>query len=193
MKKYTALHRLLHWVLALGMTVLFATGFLRLYWMGKKSITAAVNNDANIQSLNLDKQSLRTISHALQDPMFQWHVYAAYIVTFAFIARIIYMIAKGIRFPNPFLKSTVMGDKIQGIVYFVFYFLIAVQIVTGGVMKFRLGSESVGDASETLHKLAVYWTPIFIFIHIAAVAIAENTNKKGITSDMIGGDSPKNT
>lgn len=189
MKKYTVLHRLLHWVFAIVILVLFTTGFLRIFWMSKTVISEAVNKNEEIKNLNLDKQSLRTIVHSVQDPMFEWHVYAAYIITFAFIVRIIYMIAKGIKFPNPFLKDSSNKEKFQGFIYLGFYILIAVQIITGGILKFEIGSESLSDLAETVHKLAVYWTPIFILLHLAGIAISENTNRKGLTSRMIGGDS----
>ncbi|QBO58910.1 cytochrome b/b6 domain-containing protein [Chryseobacterium salivictor] len=189
MKTYTVLHRVLHWIFAVVMLVLFTTGFLRMYWMSKTVISDAVNKNLEIKNLNLDKQSLRTIVHSVQDPMFEWHVYAAYIITFAFIARIIYMIVKGIRFPNPFLKTTTAKEKLQGFIYLGFYVLIAVQIITGSILKFEIGSESLGNLAETTHKLAVYWMPIFVILHFAGIAISENTNRKGITSKMIGGDS----
>lgn len=189
MKKYTVLHRLLHWVFAIFMLVLFTTGFLRMVWMSKTVISAAVNKNSQIQSLNLDKQSLLTIVHSVQDPMFEWHVYAAYIVTIAFIIRISYMIFKGIKFPNPFSKTTSGKDKFQGFIYLGFYLMIAVQIITGGILKFEIASESLSDLAETVHKLAVYWMPIFVFLHLGGIAISENTNRKGITSKMIGGDS----
>lgn len=188
MKKYTILHRLLHWVFAIVILILFTTGFLRIFWMSKTVISDAVNKNLEIKNLNLDKQSLRTIVHSVQDPMFEWHVYAAYIITFAFVVRIIYMIAKGIKFPNPFSKTNSGKEKFQGFIYLGFYVLIAVQIATGGILKFEIGSESLADLAETVHKLAVYWTPIFILLHLAGIAISENTNRKGITSKMIGGD-----
>ncbi|WP_326985716.1 cytochrome b/b6 domain-containing protein [Chryseobacterium sp. MP_3.2] len=189
MKTYTVLHRVLHWTFALIMLVLFTTGFLRMYWMSKTVISDAVNKNEQIQALNLDKQSLRSIVHSVQDPMFEWHVYAAYIITFAFVARIIYMIAKGIKFPNPFVKTTTTNEKLQGFTYLLFYVLIAIQIITGSILKFEIGSESFVDLAETVHKYAVYWTPVFILFHFAGIAISENTNRKGITSKMIGGDS----
>ena len=188
MKKYTVLHRLLHWITSLGMMILFTTGFLRIVWMSKTVISEAVNKNSQIQSLNLDKQSLRTIVHSVQDPMFEWHVYAAYVVTFAFIIRIIYMLIKGIKFPNPFLKTTTTKEKLQGVTYLGFYVLVAIQIITGSILKFELGPESLGNWAETIHKLAIYWTPAFIILHFAGVAMSENTNRKGITSKMIGGD-----
>jgi cytochrome b561 len=189
MKKYTVLHRLLHWILATVILVLFTTGFLRLYWMSKKTVAAAVSKELETQNIRLDKTSLRSIGNELLEPMFQWHVYAAYVITFAFIARVIYMIAKGIKFPNPLLKTTANKDKFQGFMYLLFYILIAVQIFTGGILKFEIGSESFSETAEKIHKFAVYWTPVFILLHFAGIAIAENTNRKGITSKMIGGDS----
>ena len=184
MKKYTILHRLLHWILSLGMLVTFTTGFLRIYWMGKDALTSA----ATTNKISVNKQNLQSIAHAIQEPMFQWHVYFAYVVTFAFIARVIYMIAKGIKFPNPFSKNTLNKDKFQGAIYFAFYILIAVQIITGAVLKYDLGSEAFINLSGTVHKFAVYWTPIFILLHFAGITISENTNREGITSKMIGGD-----
>lgn len=189
MKTYTVLHRILHWVFAGVMLVLFTTGFLRIYWMSKTVITDAVNKNVEIKNLNLDKQSLRTIVHSVQEPMFEWHVYAAYVITFAFIARVIYMIVKGIKFPNPFVKGVSSKDQFQGAIYIAFYFLIAIEIITGAILKFEIGTESLADLAETVHKFAVYWTPIFILLHFAGIAISENTNRKGITSKMIGGDS----
>ncbi|MGS0747020.1 cytochrome b/b6 domain-containing protein [Halpernia sp. GG3] len=189
MKKYTVAHRLLHWILSLGMLVTFITGFLRMNWMSKQAVSTAVTKNLTISNLNLDKLGFGVIFHSLLEPMFKWHVYFAYVITFAFIARIIYMIVKGIKFPNPFSKINTNKEKFQGFVYLAFYMLIGLQIITGAILKFDLGSESLINLSETVHKFAVYWTPIFILLHFAGIAIAENTNKKGITSKMIGGDS----
>ncbi|WP_034690633.1 cytochrome b/b6 domain-containing protein [Kaistella palustris] len=189
MKKFTALHRLLHWISAFAILVLFTTGFLRIFWMSKASITAAVTKDPQIQNLNLNRDSLRTIAHSLQDPMFQWHIYAAYLITFAFVVRIIYMLMKGIEFPNPFSKNVTMNDRFQGMTYVLFYAFVALQIVTGGILKFDIGPDSLSGIAETTHKLAVYWAPLFILVHFAGIAISESINRKGISSKMIGGDS----
>lgn len=40
--QFTATHRILHWSVALLMSVLFITGFLRMYWMSKKTIINTV-------------------------------------------------------------------------------------------------------------------------------------------------------
>lgn len=41
---------------------------------------------------------------------------------------------------------------------------------------------------ETIHKLGIYWFPLFILLHLSGLIIAEISNKKGIISKMVGGD-----
>ena len=41
-QKYTGFHRLLHWLMAIAMPILFLTGFLRMYWMGKQAVADAI-------------------------------------------------------------------------------------------------------------------------------------------------------
>ena len=106
MKKFTASHRLLHWIIALSMFVLFATGFLRMYWMGRKTISAAINNEVTAKGLQMPEESVRAIAKSIINPMFEWHINFAYILDFDYDLRIIYMLVKGIKFPNPFSSST---------------------------------------------------------------------------------------
>jgi Ni,Fe-hydrogenase I cytochrome b subunit len=188
MKKFTAKHRILHWIIAISMLVLLATGFLRMYWMGRKTITAAINKELTTKNLQLPEESIRAIAKSIINPMFEWHVYFAYILVFAYILRIIYMVVKGVKFPNPFNKSTTSKEKFQGTIYFVFYFLLIVEAITGMMLKFDLAGREILEKAEEIHKLAIYWMPAFIIIHFAGIAIAEHTNKKGIVSKMIGGE-----
>jgi Ni,Fe-hydrogenase I cytochrome b subunit len=83
MKKFTAKHRILHWIIAISMLVLLATGFLRMYWMGRKTITAAINKELTTKNLQLPEESIRAIAKSIINPMFEWHVYFAYILVFA--------------------------------------------------------------------------------------------------------------
>jgi cytochrome b len=98
------------------------------------------------------------------------------------------MVVKGVKFPNPFNKSTTSKEKFQGTIYFVFYFLLIVEAITGMMLKFDLAGREILEKAEEIHKLAIYWMPAFIIIHFAGIAIAEHTNKKGIVSKMIGGE-----
>ena len=184
--QFTVIHRILHWSVAILMVTLFTTGFLRMYWMNKKTIINAVETGTRSQNTYLEKEQLITIVKTIQEPMWQWHEYAAYIMVFAFLTRVIYMIVKGIKFPNPFMKNQSVKVRSQGLIYMMFYLFISVSIITGFYLKWIDGDWK--EPMETIHKWAIYWFPIFILSHFIGILIGDLTNKKGIVSRMIGGD-----
>lgn len=182
--KFTPLHRILHWLIAFAMPVMFVTGFLRMRWMNKNHIVNIIQS----QSGNLlNKEQMTSIAKSIREPMWQWHVYIAHVVILSLLARIIYMIAKGIRFPHPFAKDASLKERFQGFTYLFFYFFVTVNAITGIIIKLS-SNEALKHFVEPIHKLAIYWFPLFILLHIAGLIIAEFTNKKGIVSKMIGGE-----
>lgn len=183
-KIFTPLHRGLHWGTALLMTVLFITGFLRMNWMGKRTILAAI--DKNMQDVELTKEQTIGTVKSIMHPMWQWHEYAAYIFFFILFVRIVYMLIKGIRFPNPFSPKITIKERLQGITYLLFYLFVVVSSITGAYLKWWEGD--LKDTMETIHKWAIYWFPIFIILHFGGIWFAEKYEKKGITSKMIGGE-----
>ena len=183
-KIFTPLHRGLHWTIALLMTVLFITGFLRMNWMGKRTILAAI--DKNMQGVELTKEQTIGTVKSILNPMWQWHEYAAFIFFVIIVVRIIYMLVKGIRFPNPFSANTSANEKFQGFIYLLFYLFVIVSSITGAYLKWWDGD--LKDAMETIHKWAIYWFPIFIILHFGGIWLAEKVAQKGIASKMIGGD-----
>lgn len=185
--KFTASHRILHWSIALLMSVLFFTGFLRMYWMNKKAIISAIDTNLSNQNIALEKDQLVPIAKSIQAPMWEWHELAAYIMAVAFILRILYVLFKGIQFPNPFAGNLFLKERLQGYVYLVFYVFVGVSTLTGFYLKW--GDGTYKEPMEAAHKWAIYWFPIFIALHFIGILWAEQTHKKGITSKMIGGDS----
>lgn len=182
-RKFTAIHRLLHWIMAFAMPVLFITGFLRMYWMSKNSIIAAVEQNAT----GLNKDQLSSIVKLIRGPMWEWHELFAHVMIFSFIARIIYMLVKGIRFPNPFLKNQSLKERLQGLTYVYFYFFLAISAATGICIEKGFFSD-YKENIESIHKWGVYWFPIFIVLHFGGIFLAERGMKRGMSSKMIGGD-----
>ncbi|GAB1429290.1 hypothetical protein MASR2M18_01200 [Ignavibacteria bacterium] len=184
-RKFTAPHRLLHWITAGAMFVLFITGFLRMFWMNKHTIVSAI--ESNTPASALSKEQMTSIAKAVRDPMWEWHELFAHIMIFAFIARIIYMLVKGIRFPNPFKTDISLKERLQGFTYIYFYVFVFISASTGICIEkefFTQWSEQI----ETIHKLGLYWFPLFVFLHLGGIILAEYSEKKGIASKMIGGD-----
>ncbi|WP_291099417.1 MULTISPECIES: cytochrome b/b6 domain-containing protein [unclassified Empedobacter] len=184
MKKFTLTHRLLHWTIGISMIMLFLTGFLRMEWMSKKNLSALITNEVSKEGLNISDATLKTIGRSSLEPMWQWHEIFAYIALVLFAIRIVYMLVKGIRFPNP-LKSHSTSEKFQGIIYMIFYLLMLINIVTGFYLMW--GNGTYKDPMEELHKTAIYWFPIFFLIHLIGVIIDEVNKNSGIVSKMING------
>lgn len=184
-QKFTVIHRLLHWLMALAMPILFITGFLRMYWMNKNNIVGII--ESKTAGSALSKEEMVAIAKTIREPMWEWHEIFAYVMIFSFVARIIYMMLKGIRFPNAFKKSISWSERFQGLTYLYFYVFVFISAFTGACIKNGFFATWKHDI-ETIHKWGVYWFPIFIVLHLAGVVIAENSAKKGIASKMIGGD-----
>lgn len=181
--KFTILHRALHWIMALALPVLFITGFLRMYWMNKHHIVEVIASKTDL----LSEEIMVDIAKTIRAPMWEWHVIFAQVIIAAFVIRIGYMIFKGIRFPNPFKRKLVLKERIQGSLYIFFYLFVFLSAFTGVSMRLDLFPE-LKHSIETVHKLGLYWFPIFVLLHLIGVLIAELTDKKGIVSKMIGGD-----
>lgn len=181
--KFSLFHRSLHWVMALAMPVLYLTGFLRMYWMNKNQIVEIIASKTSA----IPKEQMVDIAKSIRAPMWQWHEWFSYIIIISFVARIIYMITKGIRFQNPFKSKQPLKERLQGFTYVYFYLFIAILAITGICMQQNLFPAWKGTI-ESLHKLGIYFFPIFIVLHFAGIIIAEVSDKKGITSKMIGGE-----
>lgn len=184
-KKFTAFHRLLHWLMALAMPVLFVTGFLRMYWMNKNHIVSVI--ESKTAGISISKETMVSIAKDIRELMWNWHVVFAHVMIFSVLARIIYMVVKGIRFPNPFIRNQPFKEKLQGFTYIYFYVFVLISAVTGICLRLGLFT-AWKEWIETVHKLGIYWFPIFIVLHFAGIIIAEYSAKRGIVSRMIGGE-----
>lgn len=183
-QKFTAVHRILHWLIALAMPVLFITGFLRMFWMNKKGMVSIIESKTAVAPL--PEEIMSDIASSIREPMWEWHEIFANVMIIALIARVVYMLFKGIRFPNPFGKH-VFRERLQGFVYLYFYLFVTISAVTGICIE-KGFFESYKDTIEMVHKWGLYWFPIFIILHFSGIVVAEMTTKKGITSKMVGGD-----
>lgn len=184
-RKFTALHRILHWTIAIAMPIMFITGFLRMFWMNKNGMVALM--ESKTTTTPLPKELMSDIASSIRQPMWEWHEFFANVMIVAFIARILYMIFKGIRFPNPFNARLVLKERLQGFVYLYFYVFVFISAFTGVCIQNHF-FDSYHDGIEMVHKWGLYWFPIFIVLHLLGIVVAEYSTKKGITSKMIGGD-----
>lgn len=183
-EKFTAAHRMLHWFTALSMTVLFLTGLLRMYWMGKLAVADAIAS----QGIEVSKEQAKAVYKALREPMWEWHIIFAYVMIAVFVLRILYMLFNGSRFTNPFRSQRQLKIRLQAFAYVYFYAFVLISILTGICLKYNFFFLEWKGSIEAVHKWGVYLFPIFIVLHLIGIIIAESTDKKGVVSKMIGGD-----
>lgn len=181
--KYSALHRFLHWTIAIGMAVLLFTGFLRMTWMDKKHMAGIMGKHFS----EISSDQLIDAAEAIRTPMWEWHIIFAYVVFGAFLIRIIYMLLKGIRFPKAFGKDVSLIERLQGMTYIIFYLFLAFSIFSGAMIEWGAKSD-FRNAVKAIHKMGLYFYPAFIFVHLLGVYIDEKFHKKNATSKMIGGE-----
>ena len=80
-----------------------------------------------------------------------------------------------------------MKERLQGFTYVYFYVFVLISAVTGVCIQYKIFPDWK-EGIESVHKWGIYWFPIFILLHLGGVFLVEISDKKGITSKMIGGD-----
>lgn len=185
--RFTPLHRILHWIMAIAMPVLFITGFLRIFWINEDRMAAALTAKTQL----ISQEDITIFTEGILAPIWQWHIVFAHVMIFAFLVRILYMISRGIRFPNPFADRTSVKERLQGMTYIYFYAFVLVSVVSGIIIKKDFLPENI-EQVKSIHKLSLFWFPIFIVLHLAGIIWAEFSDQNGITSKMIAGIRKKN-
>src|SRR5690625_7135695 len=97
--RFTILHRILHWTMGLAMSILFITGFLRMYWMNKHRIISVIKS--RLSDASLSDEQMTSIATDIRAPMWQWHEDFAQVMIIAFIIRMIDILLRGTRFQFP--------------------------------------------------------------------------------------------
>ena len=187
MKKenYTLALRVLHWSIALTMLFLLITIFLRLNWMNKHHMADILTQELSKVDMNLDQDQAIVIAKAIRKPMWNWHVYAGYLLSGLFILKMILFSVQGAVFRSPFSKESTTKEKFQSWVYILFYVLLSVSLVTG--LLIVLGPKEYKHDIETIHKPAIYWLMAYVVLHFGGLLMGELSSDKGMVSKMIHG------
>lgn len=152
--------------------------------MNKNVVINAV--ERNIQTVELTRTQKMGVAKEIRNQMWPWHPRAAALMVLCIAIRLIYMARQGIRFPSPLDSKRSARERMQGSLYVLFYLFVIVQILTGMYLE-HIGGSLKGPL-EAIHKLAIVWFPLFVLLHVGGIVLAELSDKKGITSKMIGGD-----
>ena len=184
-KKFTKLHRVLHWLIAFGLLFILLTIFLRQNWINKYKVAEIITQQLSEIQVDIANNQAVVIAKKIREPMWQWHLYVGYFIAALYFVRILYIFIKGSFFNNPFSSETVGKEKVQAFIYILFYTFLGVSLITGGLVVF--GAEENRHSIEAVHKLSNLWLMPFIILHLGGTVVGELTSQKGIVSKMING------
>lgn len=185
-KRFNLVNRLLHWSIVFVMLFLLLTVFLRSTWMDKSQIGDIVKDNLGKSNIVLNDKDAGNIGRAVRKPMWQWHIYAGYVMIGLYVIRMIVNMVKGINYKNPFTKGLAAKDKLRSWMYIFFYGLLTITLFTGFMVV--NGPKSWKDSMEFVHVKSLYFFIAFIVIHIVGVFIADAKDDRYIISKIVTGD-----
>ncbi len=190
MKKWSLSFRIWHWLHALVVLSLLGTVFLRktfLSWRANSEILAAKLSGMDIE---VSSEQAAILAKAVRAPMWEWHILLGYALAVLILARAALFFTQSGRQNFIDISRSSLHKKMVRIGYIGIYAVLVFMALSGLLLTF---SEEMGLLKETVHTIKelhesvfnAVW--IFVLLHIAGVVVADNTNEKGISSDMING------
>ncbi len=183
---FTLIHRLIHWGIALTMLFILLTVLLRMGWMEKYGMADVLTTSPQMAAYDISQEDAVKAAKTIRGNMFQWHLYAGYLMGVLLLARLAYTTSQGIFYKGPFNPQASVREKFQAWVYIVFYTGVALSVMTGLYIKFG-PDDALGDIAKDMHVLALWYLVPFLILHLGGIVLGENGKEKGIASKMIGG------
>jgi cytochrome b561 len=184
-RTYSALYRFMHWSIALCMTLLLITIFLRTTWMNKDHVADIIQQHMTDAGTPLERDQAIVLAKQIRAPMWDWHIYLGYTLVGLFTLRMALAPLGRMALPNPFRQQLSRREKFQFAIYLVFYVGVAVSLITGLLIEW--GPRDLHEAAEEVHVLSIYYLLTFIVLHIGGVLLAEFTDDQGLVSRIVSG------
>ncbi|TWP23756.1 cytochrome b/b6 domain-containing protein [Apibacter muscae] len=183
--KFSLIHRLLHWSMALTIIFILITIFLRLGWMNKNIMATIIFNNLQENNIKITQKEAVSIAKNIRGNMFNWHVYIGYVLLGLYLLRITYIIIKKGKFRTSSLIKYSLKKKFQSLVYLIFYIGLGITLITG--LLIQNAPKEYAQSLKSIHQLSLYFMLIFLVFHMIGIFIGEKSTDKGIVSAMING------
>ena len=184
-RNYSVVYRIMHWSIAICLTLMLITIFLRLTWLNKTNMAIIIQDYLATTSQSLSQEEAIILAKKIRKPMWDWHIYIGYALVGLYSLRLILPFFGQMKFTSPLNPALSVKEKFQYWVYIIFYLCIAVSLTTGLIIV--LGPKNLKDSMEQIHVLSIYYLLSFIILHLGGIFIAELTNQKGLISKMVSG------
>lgn len=185
-RTYSIIYRIMHWAIALCLSFILLTIFLRLNWMNKFHVAGIIQDYLGTTNQTLTQDQLITLAKQIRKPMWDWHIYIGYVLVGLYSIRLLLPLFGEMNFSNPLKKGLTAKEKFQFWTYSIFYVCVAISLITGLFIEF--GPRTLIKPIEEIHALSIYYLLAFIFIHFGGVLLAELTNQQGIISRIFSGE-----
>ena len=189
-REYSAIYRIMHWSIAICMTLLLVTIFLRLTWMNKNNVALIIQDYLATTDQKLTQDQLITLAKKIRKPMWDWHIYIGYALVGLYSIRMALPFFGQMKFSNPFNKDLGIKEKFQYWTYLIFYVCVAISLITGLIIV--LGPKNLKEPMEEIHVLSIYYLLAFIVIHLSGVFFSELTTQQGLISRIVSGPTKTN-
>jgi len=192
MKKWSLSFRIWHWIHALVILGLLGTVLLRKTFLSWRANSEILATQLSTMDIEVNSEQAKLLAKAVRAPMWEWHILLGYALAVLLLVRIVLFFTRSGRQNFIDISSSSLHKKMVKMGYVSIYVILVFMAVSGLLLSF---SESIGLVKETVHTIKeahelvfnAVW--IFVILHIVGVVVADNTNEKGITSDMINGGS----
>jgi len=201
-RKYSSALRLWHWLNAIVITGLLTTVLINSTLNDRAGAVEVYQQ--NTENVKLDAAQIKSVIHQQEDRVWDIHIYFGYALATLLVFRLVLeyfqladqKVVKILKTTYQHYKETkehrFKAQKKFGVklVYIVFYVLVVVMVSTGLTLVFEddLGlSKTISHNVKEVHGFTMYLILAFTVAHLVGVFLAERTDQKGITSDMING------
>jgi Ni/Fe-hydrogenase 1 B-type cytochrome subunit len=206
-KKNSASLRLWHWANTIVISGSLITVLINSTITNTRQVSALIKDQVQKSGVSLTDAQARAGAHALNDKVWDIHVYFGYCLAGLLLFRLLlefFQLAdqKFIRrLKSAYSQYNVIKKNREialheltvKIIYAIFYILLIVQVITGLCLAFEdiAFLKPYRHSIKSLHGFCMYLFLAFIVVHIAGVFLAERKDSKGIVSDMINGGNDK--
>jgi cytochrome b561 len=185
-KRFNLASRLIHWAIALTVTFLLLTVFLRLGWMNKDNMGSILRENLAKEGISVSQADAARIGKEIRTPMWQYHILSGYVLIALYLVRTVITIIQGVNFKNPFSKQTLVKDQFKSWLYIIFYIFLLTSLFTGFMIV--NGPKDLKDVMEKIHVKSLYYIITFIIVHIGGVLLADMGSEPGIISKIVSGN-----
>jgi Ni/Fe-hydrogenase 1 B-type cytochrome subunit len=203
-KKNSSPLRLWHWLNTIIICGSLITVLINSTLITRETIAPVVQQELNKNGTNISAEQASGVGHALEDKVWEVHVYFGYCLAILLLFRLIlefFQLAdqkflRKIKLSYTQFMATKRSREIARheftvkLIYALFYLIIFVMVVTGLFLAFEdlmAPYKAIRHSVKEIHGFCMYIVLAFILVHLIGVFMAERNDSKGIVSDMIHG------